>query len=210
MGLEGRERSAGRTRAPDRPDRSVRQGRGRTNPPPPRRAAAPARAQRQPQYQQPQYQEPVEDDELPPAGPPRGYSVPIFSGSRAVQETPPPLPYEEPEEYPSRNYQAQEYPSTVHPLHRYAAQAGAHQGDDQERLIRSGLIRRRRKSRPIRRAMTTRCMARLNPARRISSASRPIPTIPTPIRTATTRSRKSSARSAVAACSRSQPCSRWR
>jgi hypothetical protein len=106
-------------------------GTGRTNPPASPRAA-PARAQHQPQYQQPQYQEPVEDDELPPAGPPTWIQRANIQRQQAVQETPPPLPYEEPEEYPSQNYQAQEYPGTVHPLHRYAAQAGAHQGDDQE------------------------------------------------------------------------------
>ena len=102
---------------------------GRVNPPP--RAAAP-REQNQPQYQQPQYQEPVEEHELPPAGPPTWIQRANIQRQQAAQETPPPIPYDEGEEYPSRDYQAQEYPSMVHPLHRYATQAGAHQGDDQE------------------------------------------------------------------------------
>jgi hypothetical protein len=101
----------------------------RGNPPP--RAAA-AREQRPPQYQQPQYRESHEEDEPQPAGPPQWIQRANIQRQQAVQETPPPIPYDEREEYSSQNYRAQEYPGTVHPLHRYAAQAGAHQGDDHE------------------------------------------------------------------------------
>jgi sporulation related protein len=99
---------------------------GRANPPP---RAAGAREQRQPPYQQPQHQESYEEDELPPAGRPQWIQR---ANIQRQQETPPPIPYDEGEEYPSQNYQAQEYPGTVHPLHRYAAQAGAQQDDDHE------------------------------------------------------------------------------
>jgi hypothetical protein len=102
---------------------------GRGNPLP--RAAA-AREQRPPQYQQPQYQESYQEDEPPPAGPPQWIQRANIQREQVAQQTPPPIPYDDGEEYPSQNYQAQEYPSTVHPLHRYAAQPGAHQGADQE------------------------------------------------------------------------------
>jgi hypothetical protein len=101
----------------------------RGNPPP---RAAGGREQRQPQYQQPQYQDSYEEYEPPPAGRPQWIQRANIQRQQVVQETPPPIPYDEGEEYQSQNYQAQDYPGTVHPLHRYAAPAGAHQADDQD------------------------------------------------------------------------------
>ena len=90
MRLQARERSAGRTRAPDRPDRSVRHM-GRANQPVQPRADA-----RSTRYQEPRLT--PSDDALPP-GPPPGCSAPT-AGS------PPPQPHDD----------APDYPSSVHPL----------------------------------------------------------------------------------------------
>jgi hypothetical protein len=108
---------------------------GRAHPAPMR----PAREQ-----QQPRYQEPAEDDEPRPAGPPQWMQRANIQRQQVGRQSPPNLPYAEPEDYPSENYQGQgyqgqdyqgqdyqgqDYSNTVHPLHRYAAQTGGPRGD---------------------------------------------------------------------------------
>jgi hypothetical protein len=116
---------------------------GRASPPPPARAAAP----RAPY--QPQYQAPIEDDELSaPSGPPQWIQraniqrQAVQAAPRELQrettrrEIPPELPREA--QHDTYDEPAEEYPSAVHPLHRYAAQqpayqqAPAHQQDHRE------------------------------------------------------------------------------
>src|SRR5690242_1665855 len=96
---------------------------GRANPAP----AQPAREQ----YQQ-RFQQPIEEEAPPAAGPPQWMQRANIQRQQVGRQVPPPVPYAEPEDYPSeddqgQDYQEQDYPNTVHPLHRYAAQTGSHQ-----------------------------------------------------------------------------------
>jgi hypothetical protein len=99
-------------------------------PPPPQRAATPREPYQPPS--QPQYEAPIEEADEPaaPAGP-----LPWMQRANIQRQVEPP-----PVEYPEED-QGQDYPSAVHPLHRYAAQPAAHhdhyhaqsyeQGDEQ-------------------------------------------------------------------------------
>ena len=98
---------------------------GRANPaPPPPRAAAPRAV-----AYQPQYQAPIEDDEpAAPSGPPQWIQRANIQRQAAQaapreirRELPPELPPEV-EHDVAYDEPAEEYPSAVHPLHRYATQ----------------------------------------------------------------------------------------
>ena len=98
----------------------------RQNPPPPPQRAAIAHEPYQPPYQ-PQYQDPAEDEDEPPPAPP-GPPQWIQRANiqrQVVREEPSRLP---PTEYPEED-DGQDYPSAVHPLHRYAAQPAANHDD---------------------------------------------------------------------------------
>jgi SPOR domain len=112
-------------------------GTGRANPAPPPPRAAVRRESVRPTYQ-PQHQAPIEDDEpSAPSGPPQWIQRANIqrqaeqAGPREVQrdirrELPPELPREVHHEIPYEE-PAEEYPSAVHPLHRYAAPQPAYQ-----------------------------------------------------------------------------------
>jgi hypothetical protein len=95
-------------------------------PPPPQRAAIPRESYQAPY--QPQYQAPIEEEDGPPA--PAGGPLPWMQRAniqrQAVQEAQRAIPVEYPEEDEG---QGQDYPSAVHPLHRYPAQPAAHHDD---------------------------------------------------------------------------------
>jgi SPOR domain len=99
----------------------------RQNPPLPQRAAI-AREPYQPPYQ-PQYHEPAEEEDEPPAqaGPPQWIQRANIQ-RQVVREEPPHAP---PVEYPEED-NGQDYPTPVHPLHRYAAQPAAQHDDYHE------------------------------------------------------------------------------
>ncbi len=133
----GRKRSARRTRAPDRPDRSVRRrpaGQSRSA------ATTCGRSARavQPTHQ-PQHQAPIEEDEPSAPSGPRSWIQRANIQRQAEQagpgsatdirrELPPELPRDVQHEIPYEE-PAEEYPSVsaVHPLHRYAAPQPAYQ-----------------------------------------------------------------------------------
>jgi hypothetical protein len=85
---------------------------------PPQRAAI-AREPYQPPHQ-PQYEAPIDEEDEPqaPAGP-----LPWMQRANIQRQVEPP-----PLEYPQED-EGQDYPSAVHPLHRYAAQPAAHHDD---------------------------------------------------------------------------------
>jgi hypothetical protein len=87
-------------------------------PPPPQRAAIPREPYRPPH--QPQYEAPIEEEDEPqaPAGP-----LPWMQRANIQRQVEPP-----PLEYPQED-EGQDYPSAVHPLHRYAGQPAAHHDD---------------------------------------------------------------------------------
>jgi hypothetical protein len=91
----------------------------RQSQPPPQRAAIP-REPYQPPYQ-PQYEQPEEDEPPAPAGPPQWMQRANIQRQIVREEPLRPPPVEYPEEDDGQNY-----PSPVHPLHRYAAQPTAH------------------------------------------------------------------------------------
>jgi hypothetical protein len=95
-------------------------------PPPPQRAAIPREPYQAPY--QPQYQAPIEEEDGPPA--PAGGPLPWMQRAniqrQAVQEAQRAIPVEYPDEDEG---QGQDYPSAVHPLHRYPAQPAAHHDD---------------------------------------------------------------------------------
>ena len=144
-----------------------------------------------------QYDPPEEAPDAPP-------SPPSWM-QRARHETPPPPPpsplaqdYDDEPEYE---------PAPVHPLHRYAAQPPQYAA--QRRSTQPSSRRRPRRTMTrlrnntptsrsrIRRATTTRCMGGSKPASTTISATRPIRTIPTPIRANMRKSpRRRSARAA--------------
>ena len=99
---------------------------GRQNPPPPpqQRAAIPREPYRPPY--QPQYQAPAEEEDEPPApaGPPQWMQRANIQRQVVREEPLRPPPVEYPEEDAG-----EDYPSAVHPLHRYAAQPAAHHDD---------------------------------------------------------------------------------
>jgi SPOR domain len=92
-------------------------------PPPPQRAAIPREPYQPPHHQQ--YQAPIEEEEEPQAS-----AAPLPWMQRAnIQRQVAPPPVEYPEEDQGQDYSNQDYPSSVHPLHRYAAQPAAHHDD---------------------------------------------------------------------------------
>jgi hypothetical protein len=91
-----------------------------TPPPPPQRAAIP----REPY--QPQYQAPIEEEDEPPA--PAAGPLPWMQRANIQRQTVQEAQRAQSVEYPEEDG-GQDYPSQMHPLHRYAAQPGAQHDD---------------------------------------------------------------------------------
>ena len=95
-------------------------------PPPPERAAVPREPYQPPP--QPQYRAPTEEEDGASAGPPQWMQRANIQ-RQAVQEASLAYPVEYSEEDEDLDYKDQDYPSPVHPLHRYAAQPAAQHDD---------------------------------------------------------------------------------
>jgi hypothetical protein len=87
-------------------------------PPPPQRAAIPREPYPPPYHQQ--YEPPIEEEDEPPAP---AAPLPWMQRANIQRQVAPP-----PVEYPQED-EREAYPSSVHPLHRYAAQPAAHHDD---------------------------------------------------------------------------------